>query len=310
MQTENSFIDSIKNKYQNGGVAIKLIFINTAVFVIIALLNTLFKLLGFNELNEFVSYLGLNTAFKTAIFKPWTFVTSLFVHFGFMHLLFNMLFLYFAGQLFLQYFDSKKLVFTYILGGVLAGVIEMLARSVFPGLSGTPTTIVGASGSIMAIFAAVAFYRPKTKLQFPFNIQVPIILIAALFFLSDLINTANNDGVAHFAHIGGAIFGLISIQKPYSSRNILNFSISLYDRILSSFSKNKTVRMKTQKGGKFKTKDSYSRNTRSKSDEEYNMNAKDRQEKTDAILDKISKSGYDSLTKKEKEFLFNQSKNG
>jgi hypothetical protein len=124
---------------------------------------------------------------------------------------------------------------------------------------------------------------------------VKIYFIAIFFLLNDLIGITNqSDNVAHFAHLGGALFGLISIQSLHSKSNILNILASFFDRMKKSVNSNKSQRSSKSK---FKT------------DEQYNLEKKIRQEKTDAILDKISKSGYESLTKEEKDFLFNQSKN-
>jgi hypothetical protein len=146
----------------------------------------------------------------------------------------------------------------------------------------------------MAIFTALAFHSPNIRVNLFGIFPVKIYLIAIFFLLNDLIGIADpSDNVAHFAHLGGAIFGLISIQSMHSNNNILSVLGSFFDRIKKIITSGKST-----KSGKAKIK----------TDEEYNLEKKRRQEKTDAILDKISKSGYESLTKEEKDFLFNQSK--
>jgi hypothetical protein len=216
-----------------------------------------------------------------------------------------MIFLYFAGKMFESLFNSKRLIYTYVLGGLIGGVLEIVAHNTFPLLQGKDSVIVGASGSVMAIFAALAFYRPNLQVNLFGVFPVRLIFVAGAFILIDLISLGVDDGTAHFAHLGGVIFGMISVHNHMSSSNIINRSQMLGSKINQFF---RTLfgldkKLKVKKGGAY-------HNPRFKTDEEYNLEAKQKQQKTDMILDKIAKSGYDSLTKAEKEFLFNQSKNG
>ncbi|MNE64468.1 Rhomboid family protein [compost metagenome] len=157
--------------------------------------------------------------------------------------------------------------------------------------------VVGASGSIMALFIAIAFYRPNITINLFGILPVKIYVIAILYLVGDLVQTLDSDGTAHFAHLGGALIGFLSIQNLHSSSNIINWTESLHQKVLAYFSgRKKRTKMKVQSGGRTV-----------KSDEQYNMDAKARQAQIDKILDKISKSGYESLTKAEKDFLFSQS---
>jgi len=302
---ERNFIDELKHLYRTGGVAIQLIFINVIVFLALRIIDVFFGLITGNDgvfIDGYASHVvGLHTNFMSFITHPWGLFTSIFTHYSFMHLLFNMVFLYFSGRIFLQLFNSSRLIFTYILGGVAGGLLEVIAHSLFPKLQMFDDVVIGASGAIMAIFVAIAFYRPQMKVNLFGMLPVRIIVIAGLFILVDLLALGKEDGTAHFAHLGGAIFGMISIQNMHTSGNIINLSQKLWNTITSLFKK-KPNNLKVKKGGKA--------NARFKTDEEYNAEAKNRQEQVDRILDKISKSGYESLTKKEKDFLFNQSKNG
>ena len=270
----------------------KLIIYNVFVFAIILLLNILNLSLNQISLTEY--FFTLDTNLVGFIIKPWGIITSIFSHFEIWHLIFNMLFLYFSGQLFEQIFDKRRLWQTYIFGGISGGILEISAHYLFPSFQNADQVVVGASGSIMAIFTALAFHSPNIRVNLFGIFPVKIYLIAIFFLLNDLIGIDNpSDNVAHFAHLGGAIFGLISIQSIHSSNNILSVLGSFFDRIKKMITSGKST-----KSGKAKFK----------TDEEYNLEKKRRQEKTDAILDKISKSGYESLTKEEKDFLFNQSK--
>ena len=216
-----------------------------------------------------------------------------------------MLFLYFSGKMFESIFDAQRMWGTYILGGLTGSLFEVIAHYIFPVLQGKSSVIVGASGSIMAIFAAMAFHRPRLQVQLFGIFPVPLIALAGFFILTDIFSLGKNDGTAHFAHLGGAVIGMISVQNLYSKKNIISIFSSLIKRsndlLKNLFSTNS--KMKIKKGGA-------TRGPEFKTDEEYNVDKKKRQEIIDLILDKISKSGYDSLTKAEKEFLFDQSKNG
>ena len=239
--------------------------------------------------------LDLNSSLPAFIRAPWGIVTSIFTHEQFGHLLFNMLFLYFSGRFFEQYFTRKKLWLTYLFGGICGGLLELVANNVFPAMQGTNVVILGASGSIMAIFTALAFYQPNLQVKLFGIFPIRIYFLALFFLFKDLINIGTDDHIAHFAHIGGALFGLLSIQNLHSSKNILNRIDGFFLRFRTFFQVKKKVKTTTNR---FKT------------DEEFNREKHLKQVKMDQILDKISKSGYDSLSKAEKDFLFNQSKNG
>ena len=295
-----SFIDSLRNFIRYGGMTVKIIAFNAIVFLLIQIIDVYARLMQKEgAFSEFIEYVfTLNTDLSIFITQPWALITSIVAHFTFMHFAFNMIFMYFSGKMFEQIFDQKRLLYTYILGGLCGGILEIIAHAVFPALQGTYSVIVGASGSIMAIFLSLAFYRPNLKVMLFGIFPIRLFFLALFFLLSDLISLGLDDGTAHFAHIGGALFGILSVYKINSSNNVVNRLQMIGDRLSIIFSKLSSIKLKKKK----------SVNSRFKTDEEYNMEKKSNQQKTDKILDKISKSGYDSLSKKEKDFLFNQSK--
>lgn len=306
MDDKNIFQD-LKHRYQFGGMHIKLLFINAFVFIGIGFLHVLTRLIGNPEIEQATSILlhdifALQADFIGLITKPWGLVTSIFSHFEFMHFLFNMMFLFFAGQLFEQLFGGKKLLNIYLLGGLIGGLLEIIAHELFPALSNSQSIIVGASGSIMAIFMAVAMYKPKTKIMLFGILPIPIMLLAGIYFVYDLLSLGMPDGTAHFAHIGGGIIGVITVKSIDNPKNILIRFTRFTDKIFALFQHDffpKKNKLKVEHGGRPLT------------DEEYIEQKKANQARVDAILDKISKSGYESLSSKEKEFLFQQSnKNG
>lgn len=305
MQTERTFLDDLKYQYNHGGMAIRLIIINSAVFLLIQILLVFSQLIkgkagGF--LNEFTyAVFSLKCNLGEFILQPWGLVTSIFAHFSLIHFLFNMIFLYSVGRIFEQILDGKRLLYTYILGGMTGGLLEILAHAVFPGIQGQSIVVVGASGSVMALFAALAFYRPNLNVSLFGMLNVRLIILAGIFILYDLLSLNSKDGTAHFAHLGGVILGMISINGMNRSSNVINTTQNMFERLMNFFKgllKPKS-KLKVKKGGQ---------HGRPKTDEEYLEEAKARQAKIDTILDKISKSGYESLTKAEKDFLFHQSK--
>lgn len=305
MQTENSFLNDLKNTYRTGGMTIKLIFINIIVFIFIGIIEVIARLLG-GTIGNILMYsvnlvFGLKTSLSLFIKSPWGLFTNIFTHFTILHLLFNMLFLYSIGRIFEQFFSGKRLVYTYILGGIFGGLLELLTHLILPNLP--DTTVIGASGAVMAILVATAFYQPKLTVSIWGLFNLKLIYLALIFILLNLYNAGmgTQNGTAYFAHLGGALLGYLSVQNPFSSSNIINRGIRIGDSFLNLFKRNKT------KKGKFSYSKKRATETRFKSDEEYNVSAKEKQEKIDAILDKISKSGYESLSKNEKELLFKQS---
>lgn len=296
---QRTFTEEIKYQWNYGGPHIRLIGINLAVFIFIGTLLVIGRLFfadsGLRILKFVQDIFTLHGNFTGFLWRPWGIVTSIFAHFDFFHFLFNMIFLYFASLLFLRYFSEKRLWYTYFMGGLLGGVFQILAYSIIPNLQGQQTYVVGASGSVMAIFMAVAFFRPNDIIRLFGVIPVKMIWLAMVIILIDFLRLGANDNVAHFAHLGGIAFGIWSIQNLHGSNNIVTRAERFVDNLKAQNSSKKNLKVK--KGGSKKTNSS-----------KKNSNAQ--QDEIDRILDKISKSGYDSLTKKEKETLFNQSKNG
>src|SRR5690554_202329 len=297
-----TFKDEIKYQWNNGGMHIKL-----AVFVLIKVILVFGALSvpqGYLNPMEYVVFdiFTLRGDFQGFLTHPWGIITSIFAHFDFMHFAFNMLFFYFISRFFLLYFSNQRMLYTYILGGLMGGIFQILAYSIFPALQGSQIFVVGASGAVNAIFMAAAFYRPMAEVHLFGMIRLKMIYIAGAYILLDLIQMGGTDNVAHFAHLGGAAFGILSIYNIDSKKNVINFTRITVENLKVSL-KGKP-KMKAHKGGKAAGKTT----AQNLSDEEYNLNKKKKQAEIDAILDKISKSGYDSLTKKEKQILFDQSK--
>ena len=293
---QNNFIDYIKNAYHTGGLIIKIMMINTFVFLFYVLLSIIGKLFLINGTDQLFELLFVMPGtFSQLIYKPWTLVTNLFAHASFGHFFWNMIMFYFTAKLFVQFFGEKRLLSTYIFGGIFAGLLHIVSYLIFPFFDNQiPANILGASGSIAALIGALVYYQPQLKIRLFFMLEIPFWIFGVLFILSDLLYLTRADGIAHFAHIGGVIFGVLSVLKVNQSSNFMN---TLDKWVSFNFSFKRPKKMKV-----YRNKD-----TNKMSDDFYRENKAKKQKQVDAILDKISKNGYDSLSKKEKDFLFKYS---
>lgn len=320
--SSGNFMDELKRMYREGSVLIRLIYINVGVFLAIQLLKLIFFLFELNPealmgfiMNWFAStsnLIGDQPKSIALIKRPWSIVSYMFLHVGFFHIFFNMIVFYFAGSIFLQYLGEKRMKGLYFLGGLGGLLLFILAYNIFPRFSdAVGSNILGASAAVMAIFIGIATYRPNFEVTLLF-IPIPIRLkwIAAIYVLVDFLSIQGQNSGGHIAHIGGAIVGFWAVKRIMNGKaDPLLRTNEFFEGIpsalgLSGGSKMKVKHSSSRKKGKKGTKE----RPRYMTDEEYNAKKKAEQEEIDKILDKISKSGYDSLTKKEKEILFRASK--
>lgn len=303
MQNEN-ILQYIKQLVVRSGMVGKLIAVNTAVFLFFTLLQ-LIDTVAFDSgfANTLKSYFVAPGVLSELMYKPWSIITHLFTHADFGHFAFNMISLYFAGRIFTLFFSERRLLATYILGGIFAYIVHLVGHNLLPAFSGQVSPgVLGASASVFAIFVAAAAYRPSYIIHLFGIVRVPLFVIAALYILANLVGVGDGSNVAHLAHLGGALFGALSIINANSSTNIMN----RFDRFIFKLklSKNPFKREKS----KPKMKAYRQADARNMTDDQYNSQKQHNQERIDAILDKISKRGYDGLTKEEKQILFNESK--
>lgn len=283
--------NEIKQRYSKANPLFKLIYINIAVYVLVQVVYTS-SFLFQNSSIDLVYLLGMPSQPKELLFRPWTPFTYMFTHFGFTHILFNLIWLYFAGQIFLQYFTSKKLYSIYLMGGLLGGLAYLLAYNLFPAFSQQNTQLIGASASVLAILFAVASYVPNYKVNLIFIGPVSIKYLAIASIFIDIISIPKGNAGGHIAHLGGALLGIAFIQQWKKGKDI---SLSM-ERLIDQFT------------GLYKKKNLKTVYKRPQSDDEFRSDKVKRSKNIDEILDKIAKSGYDSLNEKEKEYLFKNSK--
>ena len=286
-------------RYNNGHV--QLIIINLAVFVVMGVVMVITKIGG---LDVFWSVLHrqftIPAPFAEFITRPWTIFTYMFMHdlSGILHIFFNMLIMYWFGKLFVEYLGSDKLIAVYLLGGIAGGITYLLAYNTIPffvARLGTFSGMVGASAAVNAIVVATATLIPNYTFFMLFIGPVRIKYIAAVFvFLSFLGSVGNNAG-GNIAHLGGALMGFIYMKQLHAGMNWGGWITMTLDWFKGLFKE------------KPKVKVSY-RKERSTHAHAGSNKASYTQEEIDRILDKISEGGYESLTKDEKEKLFNASK--
>ena len=296
--TQNPFAD-LKSFFKSKNILVKLIIINVAVWLFIMVLEVLFDLFNTSFSQNIIQWLAVPASLGKLITRPWTLVTYMFLHLDFWHILFNMLWLYWFGRIFLEYLNERQLLSTYIWGGFAGAVFYILTFNIFPKFQEAYllSLALGASASVMAIVVAISYYVPNYRIHLMFFGPVKIIYIAIFSIVLDvlMIRSANSGG--HLAHLGGAIFGFYYI---YMLRKGTDFS-KYFNKLMSI-----NISQYFMRPRKTKFKNVYT-NTRKVSDEDYNYQKKADQDKIDKILDKISKSGYESLSKEEKELLFRTS---
>ncbi len=287
--------DDIKKTFRNGNTLTKLIFLNVGVFLLV----TLTAIIGFLLNNpafpaKVILHLSVPSSFGGFLTKPWTIITYMFTHKDIWHILFNMLWLYWFGKIFLEYLDQRKLVSVYLLGGITGAVVYMLSFNIFPAFEGvvSDSIAIGASASVMAVVIAIAAYVPDYTVNLFLFGRIKIKYMAlAIFVLTSVMDFSVNSG-GKLAHIGGAFFGYlytINLRKGYDIGKGIN---KIIDFFVTLFKPRKKLKVTHKKAA---------------TDYEYNKIKAGKQAQINEILDKISKAGYDSLTKEEKDTLFKES---
>jgi membrane associated rhomboid family serine protease len=288
-----NLLQDIKNYFNNNMVLYRLVLINVVVFIGINFFDLFSFLFGWNfSLDRLMrSFFGLEAGISNFIWKPWTIVSYMFLHDDIFHILFNMLFLTWTGKLFSEYLGNQKLSATYFLGGICGGLFYIVAYQIFPAFANHDQAIlIGASAGVLAVFFAAATLLPNYTTQLLFIGNIKLKFLAIIMFLLYAFSIPSGNAGGHIAHIGGALFGFVSIKFLQSGTDITKWFSKLF-----SFKSRSRKNMKVV----------YRSNENA--DEIYLNKQRMTQENLDRILDKINRSGFDSLTADEKEFLYKAS---
>jgi len=283
----NTLWNDIKIKMLHSGSRVNLLIgINVIVYLVVNIASVIERLMFRSGAIDYYTteYLLLPSFLPKLLTHFWTPLTYMFMHAGIFHILFNMLWLYWMGQIFEEYLGNKRTIGLYILGGLTGALFFVASYNIFPFFAGvvTGSTVVGASASVMAIIIATATLLPDYSISLILIGPVKLKWIAIFYVIIDFLSIAGPNAGGEFSHLGGALFGFIYIKQLQRG----NDWIGAITGIFKSKSKLKAA----------------SKNS------ERNSNGKPRQDEIDRILDKISQTGYDSLNKQEKEILFRASK--
>lgn len=280
---------NMRLRYAKLNVLEKLIAIMAMLFVVPLILNTLLFLFN-STLSGWLAFFELSADINTVLTRPWTLITYGFFHGSLGHIFWNMLLLYIAGGLMLNLFQERLLLNTFFVGVVAGGLIYLLSYNIFPAFQSKSSMLIGSSAGVMAVLVFMASYMPNSPVRV-FMFSVPLKYIALLFIFLDVVQIPSANAGGHIAHLGGALWGYVYQREFLKGNDIGAWFMRIVERLKSLFTKSKTI--KKTHTAKRKTKSASS-----------SIN----QQKVDAILDKIAASGYESLTKAEKEYLFRAGK--
>ena len=285
---KRSLFDGLWHKaFRSGNPLYLFIAINILVFVAINALS-LVTALGFTNTplsGYLLSWLQLPASVAAWLYKPWTIATYMFTQQGLFHILFNMLWLFWLGMIFLDFLKKKQFIFVYLAGGLVGGLLYLLASNLVPvfKVEAFRTVMIGSSASVSAIVFATATLLPDYAIRMLFFGNVKLKYLALAFIVMDVLAIAGLNAGGSIAHIGGALFGYLFIRQLQRGND--------WSRVLGRHKKRRLRVVRNEAPI-------------------YEEPLVPNQEVIDRILDKISQSGYESLTKAEKEALFKASKQG
>ncbi len=295
----NSTWDDLRYKlFHSGSKLALLIGINVLGFLLInipAIFEQLF-VTGFNQPSVIVNYaneyLAMPAYLPKLLIRFWTPFTYMFLHQGIFHILFNMLWLYWMGQLFEEYLGTKRTVGLYLFGGLAGAAFFLISFNLIPAFSHSDAlryiTISGASAGVMAIVVATATLLPDHTIFLMFLGPVKLKWVALFYVIFDFLSIAGPNAGGEIAHLGGAFAGYIYIRQLQRGTN-------LGESFAQAFRPKSKIKVVSTNAA-YQRKNKNTRNV-------------PEQEEIDRILDKISQTGYDSLNKTEKETLFRASNN-
>lgn len=285
----------LKKRFVYGDMLTKLVFINVSVFLLVRMIDVLLLLFFNHSFSYWIRFLEFPSSPAMFLIQPWSLLTYMFLHCDMLHVLINMLWLYWFGKLFMNYFDSRKLCGVYFMGGIFGAVFFMVIYNLFPYYTSLlyDSYLLGASASVMAIVFGVSFYAKEEEVMLFLIGRIKIYYLAWLTLLLDLFSITSGNAGGHLAHIGGALFGIWFASQMRKGKDLTRTFNSLVDKLVNLCSHRSKMKV-TYK--------------RTETDYEYNTRKQREMANLDDILDKLKKSGYQSLSDQEKKQLFDASK--
>lgn len=300
----SSILDDIKREFRQGNMVTRLIMVNVGVFLAINLVRLLIFFgspsgaISDARFVRLLDFVAMPMDPEHLLMRPWTVITYMFLHVQLLHILFNMLFLFWFGRILFQFVGNRKILPIYVYGGLVGAFLAVLAAQLPQLAPYSAGIMLGASAGVMAILAAAATTAPDYTVFLLFIGPVRLKYIALItIVVLDLLAIPSLDNVGgHIAHIGGALLGFVFIRQSQRGRDwSLGFN-RVFEWFTGLFSRRRQPRVV------------YRSEKRQASPKRRARYEKGKQEQLDEILDKIARSGYDNLTKEEKEFLFRVSK--
>ena len=302
----DSINQDIKNYFKSGNMIDKIIIVNVLVFLAITLIKIFFLIFELGSFKStFIGFFALHSNIIEDLLKPWVFITHMFVHEGLFHILFNMLWLYLFGRIVGDLLGNKRILPLYILTGLGSAIVFILSMSFL--YSGQDITAIGASGAVLGLAVVAAALNPEMSIRLFLlgNVRLKYLVLGLVILDLVFLSNGSNTG-GRFGHLGGALTGGIymfllrnkQVDMTNPIINILDSLTNFYNSFFDDADIKKNRKIK-------KSNPSRKKNGGRRSNIDKNLS---HQEQLDLILEKIKKSGYDSLTKEEKEFLFQASK--
>ena len=318
--------DNLRMRFRRSDMAVQLVWVNVGIYVLVTVASVVLMLFN-RSLVGLVEWVELPASPAQLVRQPWSVLTYMFMHGGLLHLVFNVLWLYGFGRLFLQFFSARHLLGLYLLGGLAGGVLYVVAYNVFPYFQSAVhySYLVGASASVLAIVCATAYREPDYPLRLMLLGTIRLKWLALAAIVLDLMLMSSGNAGGHIAHLGGALAGLAFAAGLRRGRDLTKWINAVISGLMRLTHRRGRPRMKVRWGGQTadadrsasgrhkagrrgqKKSSTQTADADRQSDYDYNARQRQRQAEIDRILDKIKAKGYGGLTEEEKKTLFDAS---
>lgn len=304
-------IDDLRYRFKYGNMVVKLIYVNMSIFLLLGLMKLGFFLFQNTGLYTMIlQKISLPASLNVLLYQPWSIFSYMFLHEGLFHILFNMLWLYWFGEIFISYLGDKRILPLYLIGGLSGALLYLLSFNFIPVFKthSNSTILIGASASILAIVFGIVTLVPNHSIRLLFFGNVRIKYIAFITLVIDIISIPNNNAGGYIAHLGGALSGFLFMRGVKKGIDISQPINKFAETVVAQFSRREAPNTYTSKT--FSTEKKIKQNTVQDVKFTYTPQSSSSQKQAveqaqlDSILDKISRSGYDSLSEEEKKFLF------